>query len=170
MKSFFAELRRRHVLRVALAYLVVAWLVIQIVTNLMSLLDVPVWVGKAILIALVAGFPVSLVIAWAFELTPAGLRRTPDKHHAEPPVRAAGSGWNALVIGAMVLVISYSSDWLFTPKQARQIVDALLANDQDVWYSEINSPYGHDAFLVEVEKLARIVSGFLSGVPQEVAA
>jgi TolB-like protein len=108
MKSFFAELKRRHVLRVALAYLVVAWLVIQIVTNLMSLLDVPGWVGKAILIALVAGFPVSLVIAWAFELTPEGMRRTADKRHAEPPARSSGTNWNAFVIGAMLLVISYS--------------------------------------------------------------
>jgi len=65
-------------------------------------------------------------------------------------------------VKARFLVISYSSDWLFTPRQSRQIVDALLANDKDVSYSEINSPYGHDAFLLETEVLGRLISGFLA--------
>ena len=46
-------------------------------------------------------------------------------------------------------MISFSSDWLFTPRQSRQIVDALLASGKDVSYSEVNSAYGHDAFLLE---------------------
>jgi len=62
------------------------------------------------------------------------------------------------------LVISFSSDWLFTPQQSRQVVDALLADDKQVSYSEINSPYGHDAFLLEPEVLARLIGGFLASV------
>lgn len=62
------------------------------------------------------------------------------------------------------LVISFSSDWLFTSKQSRQIVDALLAAGKDVSYSEINSPYGHDAFLLEPEIVGRLISGFLARV------
>ncbi|HOB75161.1 MAG TPA: homoserine O-acetyltransferase [Phycisphaerae bacterium] len=66
-------------------------------------------------------------------------------------------------VQARFLVISFSSDWLFTPAQSRQMVDALLANGKDVSYSEVNSPYGHDAFLLEPEVLGRLVGGFLAG-------
>jgi homoserine O-acetyltransferase len=65
---------------------------------------------------------------------------------------------------ARFLVISFSSDWLFPPKQSRQIVDALLQAGKDVTYSEINSRYGHDAFLLEPEVLGRLISGFLAAV------
>lgn len=67
-------------------------------------------------------------------------------------------------VRAKVLVISFSSDWLFTSKQSRQIVDALLVNGADVSYTEINSPYGHDAFLLEPEMLGRVIGGFLARV------
>ncbi len=60
------------------------------------------------------------------------------------------------------LLISFSSDWLFTPAQSRQIVDALLANGAWVSYSEINSPYGHDAFLLEPRLLGDLIGGFLA--------
>jgi homoserine O-acetyltransferase len=59
------------------------------------------------------------------------------------------------------LVISFSSDWLFTPAQSRDIVDALVANSKDVSYCDIASPYGHDAFLLEPETLGSFISGFL---------
>ena len=59
------------------------------------------------------------------------------------------------------LVISFASDWLFTPAQSRAIVDALVANDKDVSYCDITSPYGHDAFLLEPEVLGSFISGFL---------
>ncbi|MBI5552824.1 MAG: homoserine O-acetyltransferase [Desulfobacterales bacterium] len=73
-------------------------------------------------------------------------------------------------VTARCLFVSYSSDWLFPTSQTKEMVRALLSNGKPVSFIEIDSPYGHDAFLVEVEKLSRIVSGFLSGVPQEVAA
>ncbi len=59
------------------------------------------------------------------------------------------------------LVISFSSDWLFTPAQSRTIVDALVANNKDVSLCDIASPYGHDAFLLEPETLGSFISGFL---------
>ncbi|KPK44449.1 MAG: hypothetical protein AMJ65_03085 [Phycisphaerae bacterium SG8_4] len=60
------------------------------------------------------------------------------------------------------LVISFASDWLFTPAQSRAMVDALIANSQDVSFCDIASPYGHDAFLLEPETLGAFISGFLS--------
>ncbi|MFB0554519.1 MAG: homoserine O-acetyltransferase [Phycisphaerae bacterium] len=59
------------------------------------------------------------------------------------------------------LVISFASDWLFTPAQSRAIVDSLVANHKDVSYCDITSPYGHDAFLLEPEILGSFISGFL---------
>lgn len=59
------------------------------------------------------------------------------------------------------LVISYSSDWLFPTEQSKEIVRALVANDKDVSFLEIGSPYGHDAFLIEADRLTRIVGSFL---------
>jgi homoserine O-acetyltransferase len=64
------------------------------------------------------------------------------------------------------LVISFSSDWLFTPEQARTIVSALVANQRDVSFCDINSPYGHDAFLLEAETLGAFISGFLNSIYQ----
>ncbi|MHB9028211.1 MAG: homoserine O-acetyltransferase MetX [Candidatus Latescibacterota bacterium] len=59
------------------------------------------------------------------------------------------------------LVISYSSDWLFPTEHSKEIVRALVANGKDVSFLEINSPYGHDAFLIEAERLTRIITAFL---------
>lgn len=67
-------------------------------------------------------------------------------------------------VTARFLVLSFSTDWLFPPRQSRQIVDALLANRKRVSYTEIASAYGHDAFLLEPELLGRIVGGFLASV------
>ena len=61
------------------------------------------------------------------------------------------------------MVISFASDWLFTPAQSRAIVDALIANNKDVSFCDITSPYGHDAFLLEPETLGSLISGFLDG-------
>ena len=72
-------------------------------------------------------------------------------------------------MAARSLFVSYSSDWLFPTIQTREMVRALLSNGKPVSFIEIDSPYGHDAFLVEAEKLARILSGFLEGVSKEVA-
>jgi homoserine O-acetyltransferase len=64
---------------------------------------------------------------------------------------------------ARFLIISYSSDWLFTTAQSKEIVRALIANDQDVSFIEIDSPHGHDAFLIETDRLTQITAAFLNG-------
>ena len=71
---------------------------------------------------------------------------------------------------ARYLFISYSSDWLFPTSQSKEIVCALLSGGKSVSFIDIDSPYGHDAFLLEEEKLTRIVQGFLSGVAKEVVS
>jgi TolB-like protein/Tfp pilus assembly protein PilF len=74
--NFFAELKRRNVYKVAIAYAIVAWLLIQAASILFPTFEAPTWVMKVFVIMVAAGFPISLVIAWAFEMTPQGMKRT----------------------------------------------------------------------------------------------
>jgi homoserine O-acetyltransferase len=69
-------------------------------------------------------------------------------------------------VQARFLVVSFSSDWLFTPAQSEAMVDALVANGKDVSYCNIASGYGHDAFLLETDTLAAFLSGFLEATHQ----
>jgi serine/threonine-protein kinase len=76
--SFFAELKRRNVYKVAIAYAVVAWLLIQAASILLPTFEAPAWVMKVVVMAVVLGFPIALILAWAFEVTPEGIRQTED--------------------------------------------------------------------------------------------
>src|SRR5260370_9802001 len=85
-KNFLAELKRRSVYKVAIAYAVVAWLVTQIATQVFPFFEIPNWGVRLIVLFIVIGFPIALIIAWAFELTPEGLKRT--EFADELPTRA----------------------------------------------------------------------------------
>src|SRR5213595_4169350 len=74
--NFFAELKRRNVYKVAVAYAVVGWLIAQVATQIFPFLEIPNWVVRLIIVLIAIGFPISLVIAWAFEATPEGIKRT----------------------------------------------------------------------------------------------
>ena len=76
LSSFFAELKRRNVYKVAAAYAVVAWLLIQIATQVFPFFEIPNWTVRLVVLLIMIGFPIALIIAWAFELTPQGLQRT----------------------------------------------------------------------------------------------
>jgi len=77
-RNFFAELKRRNVYKVAVAYAIVGWLLVQIATQVFPFLEIPNWVVRLVIVLVAAGFPIALVIAWAFELTPEGIKRTED--------------------------------------------------------------------------------------------
>jgi TolB-like protein len=74
-RNFFAELKRRHVYRVAIAYAVVAWLLIQIATQVFPFFEIPNWAVRLVVLVIVLGFPIALIIAWAFEMAPQGIKR-----------------------------------------------------------------------------------------------
>src|ERR1043166_4152808 len=74
--NFFAELKRRNVYKVAVAYAVVGWLIAQIATQIFPFLEIPNWIIRLIIVLIAIGFPIALVIAWAFESTPEGIKRT----------------------------------------------------------------------------------------------
>ena len=91
MKSFYAELKRRKVHRVAIAYAVAAWLLIQIATQVFPFFEIPNWAVRLIVLLLVLGFPIALMLSWIFDLTPQGIRRTEesDRGLAALPVSPA---------------------------------------------------------------------------------
>ena len=77
-RNFFGELKRRNVYKVAVAYAIVGWLLMQIATQVFPFLEIPNWVVRLVIVLVAIGFPIALVIAWAFELTPEGIKRTED--------------------------------------------------------------------------------------------
>jgi TolB-like protein/Tfp pilus assembly protein PilF len=103
--NFFGELKRRNVYKVAIAYGVVAWLLIQVATQVFPFFEIPNWAVRLIVLAIVIGFPIALVIAWAFELTPEGLKRTEDVDLGTQP-RTKPHAWIYIVIVAALLSIS----------------------------------------------------------------
>tara|TARA_R110002073_G_scaffold121150_1_gene263456 strand:- start:89 stop:1957 length:1869 start_codon:yes stop_codon:yes gene_type:complete len=110
MTKFLAELRRRNIFRVAAAYLVVGWLVMQVVATIGSAAGMPDWTDSFALILLVTGFPIVLFIAWAFELTPEGLKPTPaseDAAGAAPQKLRALDIAIAAGLGLVVLMLAW---------------------------------------------------------------
>ncbi len=109
MGNFFNELKRRHVFRIGIAYLVMAWLLTQVVGVISPIFDLPDWFPRAVIILLAIGFPVALILAWAFEMTPGGVKRT-DALDAEAPQRSSmstGRKLDFIVIGALVLAVGF---------------------------------------------------------------
>jgi TolB-like protein/Flp pilus assembly protein TadD len=103
-KSFFGELKRRNVYKVAVAYAVVAWLLMQIASQIFPFFEIPNWAVRLVVLLLIIGFPIALIIAWAFELTPQGLKRTEaaDRKPAKPSRNRA---WIYVVIIAAALSV-----------------------------------------------------------------
>ncbi len=103
-KNFFAELKRRNVYKVAIAYGVVAWLLIQVATQVFPFFEIPNRVVRLVVLVIIIGFPIALIVAWAFELTPQGLKRT-EVADAMPTRPSARRAWIYVVIigGAFAL-------------------------------------------------------------------
>ncbi len=99
--NFFAEVKRRNVYKVAVAYAVVAWLLIQIATQVFPFFEIPNWAVRLVVLAMIAGFPIALIIAWAFELTPEGIKSTEDADATAK--QSHGRAWiYVAIIGAVL--------------------------------------------------------------------
>ena len=88
MLSLWREMRRRHVLRIAGIYVAVGWIFIEVLANVLPMFEAPLWIGKTLTLLLVLCFPIALIIAWAFEITPDGIKyddREPGLDEVMPP-------------------------------------------------------------------------------------
>ena len=105
-KKFLAELQRRNVYKVAVAYGVVSWLLIQITTQIFPVFEIPAWAVRLIVLFLAVGFPVALMLAWAYELTPKGVQRTEEVDPKESIARSTGRKLDFVIIGVLLAVIA----------------------------------------------------------------
>src|SRR5881409_2694577 len=105
LRKFFSELKRRNVYKVAIAYAIVAWLLMQIATQVFPFLEIPNWAIRLVIMLIVIGFPIALLIAWAFELTPEGLKRT-ESVDDTPQKQSGGRTWIYVVIAGAVLSVA----------------------------------------------------------------
>jgi TolB-like protein/Flp pilus assembly protein TadD len=105
--SFFAELKRRNVVRVGLAYVVISWLLAQVAEFAFENFGAPEWVLKTFVVLLLLGLPLVLFFAWAFELTPDGVKREKDVDRSQSITPQTGQKLNRLTIVVMALAIVY---------------------------------------------------------------
>ena len=101
--KFFSELKRRNVYKVAVAYAVVSWLLIQAASILFPTFDAPSWVMKVLVAVIVIGFPLALILSWAFEITPEGIKREEDLSPNESAAHHAGRKIVGITIAVAVL-------------------------------------------------------------------
>jgi TolB-like protein len=116
-RNFFGELKRRNVYKVAVAYAIVGWLSIQVATQVFPFLEIPNWVVRLVIVVVAIGFPIALVLAWAFELTPEGIQRTADAGSGRKSPRTR---WIALVAIAAVAAAALGVwQWQSRPGEKR---------------------------------------------------
>jgi TolB-like protein len=108
--NFFSELKRRNVYKVAVAYVVVGWVIAQVATQIFPFLEIPNWIIRLVIVLIAIGFPIALVIAWAFEATPEGIKRT-EVADAMPPT--AGGGKKHAWIYVIVIAAAVSASLFF---------------------------------------------------------
>ena len=123
--NFFAELKRRNVYKVAVAYAVIAWLLIQLASILFPTFEAPSWVMKVFVVIVAGGFVIALLIAWAFEMTPQGIKRTEEvaRDAVTPP-------WRRRKFSALILVIALGAAALLTYQLWRAKPTAPPAHEQ----------------------------------------
>jgi adenylate cyclase len=103
--NFFAELKRRNVYKVAIAYVIVAWLLIQAASILFPTFEAPGWVMKVFVTAIALGFPIAAILAWAFELTPEGIKRAEDVLPNESITRRGGRKLTGIIFAVAVVAL-----------------------------------------------------------------
>ncbi|HEU5247838.1 MAG TPA: tetratricopeptide repeat protein [Candidatus Udaeobacter sp.] len=105
-RNFFGELKRRNVYKVAIAYAVVAWLLMQVASQIFPFFEIPNWAVRFVVLAIIIGFPIALILAWAFELTPEGIKRTEDVDASKSIRHKTGRKLDFFIIAVLLLVIS----------------------------------------------------------------
>ena len=127
--SFLDELKRRNVIRVGIAYAVSAWVLLQMLDVIGEILELPAWGGKVILVILAAGFFVTLFAAWAFELTPEGIKRESEVDRSQSITSQTGRKLNIFIFALMALAITYLlvDKFVLVPRLAEQELAATKA-------------------------------------------
>jgi TolB-like protein/Tfp pilus assembly protein PilF len=105
--SIFNELKRRNVFKVTIAYVIVSWLIAQVLQLVFESFGTPDWVMKTVLVLLASGLPIAVFFAWAFEMTPEGLKREHEVDRSQSITPQTGKKLNSLIITVLVLALAY---------------------------------------------------------------
>ena len=120
--NFFAELKRRNVYKVAVAYAIVAWLLIQVATQVFPFFEIPNWAVRLVVLLLILGFPIALFLAWAFEITPEGIKRAEDVSPQESITKHTGRKLVWLTVLLAVIAAGLLAFQLLSPKSGTTAV------------------------------------------------
>jgi TolB-like protein/Tfp pilus assembly protein PilF len=129
--DFFAELKRRNVIRAAGLYLVGAWLLTQVASTLLPMFGAPDWLPRSIVILLVIGFVPMLIFSWVFELTPQGLKRDEDVPAEQSIAPQTGRRMNRMIIAVLLLALGYFAfdKFVLTPRREAALVANAVPNE-----------------------------------------
>ncbi len=141
-KKFLTELKRRNVYKVAIAYAVVAWLLMQVATQVFPFFEIPNWGVRLIVLFIVIGFPIALILAWAFEMTPEGLKRTEDVDVSKSIMRRTGRKLTGVIIAVafaafglflfQLVGIGRRATQSYAEHRERQSATALPVNEKSI--------------------------------------
>lgn len=126
LKNYFAELKRRNVFKASVAYLIVAWIIAQIASIVLPTFDAPPFVLKTILFLLIIGFPIILVFAWAFELTPEGIKKTKEVNLKKSITLKTSSRLNKMIITSLsiAVILLLFNQFRNTPFDETDLIDS----------------------------------------------
>ena len=130
--SFFEELKRRNVFRVAIGYVITAWLLLQVVDLVLENINTPDWVMQVFMLALAIGFPLAVFFAWAFEMTPEGVKREAEVDRSKSIAKTTGRKMDRNIIIALVLVVVFllaDRFWLQEMETGDQVQQVSTPND-----------------------------------------
>jgi TolB-like protein/Tfp pilus assembly protein PilF len=124
--SFFNELKRRNVFRVGIAYVIAAWLIAQVLGLVLDSFGAPVWLMKTVLVLMAAGFPLALIFAWAFELTPDGVKRESEVDRTASIRPKTGKKLDRVIIGVLIVALGYIAidKLVLEPSQEAELIKA----------------------------------------------
>ena len=159
--SIVQELKRRNVIRVAIAYAIAAWLLIEISATTFPMLRLPEWTATFVTVLLMIGFPVALIFAWAFELTPEGLKREEDVDRSGSITHSTGRKLDFVIIGTMAVALLYlavTHDWsgkqeLAEPGEITSIVVLPLGNLMNDPQQDYFVDGMHEALIAELSQI-----------------
>lgn len=163
--SLFSEFKRRNVFRIGAAYVIGAWAMLQVIDVVLPILELPNWIAKTVLIILLAGFPVALLLAWAFEMTPEGIKRDEDVDRSQSSIGTAGRKLDFVIIGVLsIAVISFALDKFLGEEPATRIAGGIAYKRSIAVlpFVSISQETGNDYF---ADGLAEEILHLLSKIP-----
>ena len=129
--NFIEELKRRNVFRVAAAYLVAAWVTLQLADIVLENIEAPSWILQVFMLALGLGFPLAMIFAWAFEMTPEGLKKERDVDRSQSITQQTGQKLNRTIIAVLALAVVLLLFDRFMP-QSESTVPSVAVTEQAI--------------------------------------